>query len=136
MAGMTVDNQAVQELQTITGTFNAEYGQALSGVINTVTKRGDFAMIEQDVDLTGVETLMFDVKTGELYEFYSWGQTWSYDFIAEALVDNTRVWATSKEFSTIEDIKVDVSSFTGKHTFKFRLFERENGTNIGSHTFE
>jgi len=39
-AGLTIDNQAVEELQAITGTFNAEYGQALSGVINVVTKRG------------------------------------------------------------------------------------------------
>jgi outer membrane receptor for ferrienterochelin and colicin len=39
-SGLTVDNQAVEELQAITGTFNAEYGQALSGVINVVTRRG------------------------------------------------------------------------------------------------
>jgi hypothetical protein len=39
-AGITVDNQAVQEVQTISGTFNAEYGQAMSGIINIVTKRG------------------------------------------------------------------------------------------------
>ena len=39
-SGLTIDNQAVQELQAITGTFNAEYGQALSGVINIVTKQG------------------------------------------------------------------------------------------------
>ena len=38
--GLTIDNQAVAELQAITGTFNAEYGQALSGVINIVTKSG------------------------------------------------------------------------------------------------
>jgi len=39
-AGLTVDNQAIEELQAISGTFNAEYGQALSGVINIVTKSG------------------------------------------------------------------------------------------------
>ena len=39
-SGISIDNQAVQELQAITGTFNAEYGQALSGVINIVTKQG------------------------------------------------------------------------------------------------
>ncbi|MBN2009630.1 TonB-dependent receptor [candidate division KSB1 bacterium] len=39
-SGLTVDNQAIQELQAITGTFNAEYGQALSGVINIITKQG------------------------------------------------------------------------------------------------
>jgi len=35
-----VDNNAVQELQVISGTFNAEYGQAMSGIINIVTKDG------------------------------------------------------------------------------------------------
>ncbi len=39
-AGISIDDQAIQELKTITGTFNAEYGQALSGVINIVTKQG------------------------------------------------------------------------------------------------
>lgn len=39
-SGLNIDNQAVQELQAITGTFNAEYGQAMSGVINIVTKSG------------------------------------------------------------------------------------------------
>ncbi len=36
-----VDNASVQELQVISGTFNAEYGQAMSGVVNIVTKDGD-----------------------------------------------------------------------------------------------
>jgi outer membrane receptor for ferrienterochelin and colicin len=35
-----VDNNAVQELQVISGTFNAEYGQAMSGIVNIVTKDG------------------------------------------------------------------------------------------------
>lgn len=38
--GITIDDQAIEEIKTITGTFNAEYGQALSGVINIVTKQG------------------------------------------------------------------------------------------------
>jgi hypothetical protein len=32
---------AVKELQVISGAFNAEYGQAMSGVVNIVTKDGD-----------------------------------------------------------------------------------------------
>lgn len=35
-----VENNAIQELELISGTFNAEYGQAMSGVINIVTKEG------------------------------------------------------------------------------------------------
>jgi len=38
--GISIDDQAIQELKAITGTFNAEYGQALSGVVNIVTKQG------------------------------------------------------------------------------------------------
>ncbi len=34
-----VDNNMIEELEVISGTFNAEYGQAQSGVINIVTKR-------------------------------------------------------------------------------------------------
>ncbi|MHB8852481.1 MAG: TonB-dependent receptor [Ignavibacteriaceae bacterium] len=35
---MEADVNSVQELQVITGTFNAEYGEALSGVVNQITK--------------------------------------------------------------------------------------------------
>ena len=33
-----VNNQAIQQMEFLTGTFNAEYGNALSGVVNIVTK--------------------------------------------------------------------------------------------------
>ncbi len=36
----TIETESVQELQVISGTFNAEYGNALSGVVNVVTKTG------------------------------------------------------------------------------------------------
>jgi len=35
-----VENSSIQELQVISGTFNAEYGQAMSGIIDIVTKEG------------------------------------------------------------------------------------------------
>ncbi|MDZ7764159.1 MAG: TonB-dependent receptor [Melioribacteraceae bacterium] len=35
-----IENSAIRELEVISGTFNAEYGQALSGVVNIVTKEG------------------------------------------------------------------------------------------------
>jgi outer membrane receptor for ferrienterochelin and colicin len=38
--GVKVENSSVQELQIISGTFNAEYGQAMSGIVNTMTKDG------------------------------------------------------------------------------------------------
>tara|TARA_R110000868_G_scaffold37111_11_gene131567 strand:- start:1175 stop:3862 length:2688 start_codon:yes stop_codon:yes gene_type:complete len=35
-----VENSSVQEVQVVTGAFNAEYGQAMSGIVNIVTKDG------------------------------------------------------------------------------------------------
>lgn len=45
-----VATNAIQELSVVSGTFNAEYGNALSGIVNTVTKEGG-------ADLTGSVTL-------------------------------------------------------------------------------
>ena len=41
-SGSTVqmETEAVQDLEVITGTFNAEYGRAMSGIVNLVTKEG------------------------------------------------------------------------------------------------
>ena len=38
-----IENNSIQELQFISGTFNAEYGQAMSGIVNIVTKDGDYS---------------------------------------------------------------------------------------------
>jgi len=37
---ITLNNIAIEEVQVITGGFNAEYGEAMSGVVNVVTKSG------------------------------------------------------------------------------------------------
>lgn len=39
-ATVTIATNAIQELSVISGTFNAEYGGAMSGIVNTVTKEG------------------------------------------------------------------------------------------------
>lgn len=36
-----INKEAVKEIQVITGGFNAEYGQAQSGIVNVITKEGD-----------------------------------------------------------------------------------------------
>lgn len=38
--GTRVNNDAIQEMVFLSGTFNAEYGDALSGVVNIITKEG------------------------------------------------------------------------------------------------
>lgn len=35
-----VEGDMIQEVEVISGTFNAEYGQAMSGIVNIVTKEG------------------------------------------------------------------------------------------------
>jgi hypothetical protein len=35
-----VEKNVIQELQVVSGTFNAEYGQAMSGIVNIITKEG------------------------------------------------------------------------------------------------
>jgi outer membrane receptor protein involved in Fe transport len=42
-SSMKIDRSIIQEVQVITGTFDAEYGQAMSGVVNTVLKSGSEA---------------------------------------------------------------------------------------------
>jgi outer membrane receptor protein involved in Fe transport len=37
---LVVENESIRELQVVSGAFNAEYGNAMSGVINVVTKDG------------------------------------------------------------------------------------------------
>ena len=37
---VSVENSAIQELELVSGTFNAEYGQAMSGIVNIITKEG------------------------------------------------------------------------------------------------
>jgi outer membrane receptor protein involved in Fe transport len=38
--GTAINNDAIAELNVLSGTFNAEYGNALSGVVNIITKEG------------------------------------------------------------------------------------------------
>ena len=48
-----IENNAIQELQFISGTFNAEYGQAMSGIVNIVTKDGDYNHFSGNLSLNG-----------------------------------------------------------------------------------
>ena len=39
-SAFTIDRSILQEVQVISGTFDAEYGQAMSGVVNAVLRTG------------------------------------------------------------------------------------------------
>src|SRR5690606_27017350 len=40
-SSLRLDRSVLQEVQVISGTFDAEYGQAMSGVVNAVLRSGD-----------------------------------------------------------------------------------------------
>lgn len=48
-----IDRSLIQEVQVITGTFDAEYGQAMSGVVNTVLKSGGESFVVDGEVLAG-----------------------------------------------------------------------------------
>ena len=57
-----IENTGIQELQVISGTFNAEYGQAMSGVVEVVTKEGGDKLSGQ-LSLYGGDYLSSDTET-------------------------------------------------------------------------
>lgn len=50
--GGLIDNYAIRELQVLSGTFNAEYGRAMSGIVNIITNEGS-DKINAKVEYTG-----------------------------------------------------------------------------------
>jgi len=93
-AGINIDDQAIEELKTITGTFNAEYGQALSGVINIVTKRGS-------------DQFKFNI-TGYLGDYLSFDKDVYY-------VMNNSEWANAaaRALTTNRHVVYDFNSYSG-----------------------
>ncbi len=85
-----VENNAIQEVQIISGTFNAEYGQAQSGVVNIVTKDGgqDFQASVSGFagDYLTTATDLFD-RTGRVSpsDFYEVQGTFSGPLVGERL---------------------------------------------------
>lgn len=52
-----LDRSVLQEVQVISGTFDAEYGQAMSGVVNAVLKSGSEDAFEWNVEVYGGDYL-------------------------------------------------------------------------------
>lgn len=66
-----VENEVVQDVEVILGTFNAEYGRAMSGVVNAVTKDGGEKLhgsISGQLGnyLTGHDDIFLGLKPGEI----------------------------------------------------------------------
>ena len=116
--GIGIDDQAIEELKAITGTFNAEYGQALSGVVNIVTKKGsdkfsinataytgDFNSFDKDLYSTMSNRVWAEAaakalvsKSGRLnYDFSRNGIT-SYQQLLNAINDGSKPWLTKESY--------------------------------------
>lgn len=54
---LTLDRSVLHEVQVISGTFDAEYGQALSGVVNAVLRSGDAGRYEASFEFFGGDFL-------------------------------------------------------------------------------
>lgn len=88
-AGKTVDlePETIQDLEVITGTFNAEYGNAMSGIVNAVTKDGGkvfHGSISANLAnfLTSHKDIFIGLRDSELnrnqdYKFHLSGPIWS-----------------------------------------------------------
>ncbi len=62
---VSVEPEAIEDLEIITGTFNAEYGRAMSGVVNAVTKDGsDEFKISASVNMANYYTPHKDIFIG------------------------------------------------------------------------
>ena len=63
-AAVDIQPEAVQDLEVITGTFNAEYGRAMSGVVNMVTRDGGPKFEGSISGATSVTTPIVLIATG------------------------------------------------------------------------
>jgi outer membrane receptor protein involved in Fe transport len=117
-AGISIDDQSIEELKAITGTFNAEYGQALSGVVNIVTKKGtnkfsvnataymgDYLSFDSDVyylqgnrEWSVAAAGALASKSGYImYDFSQHGIT-SSDDLVNALEEKYKPWQTKEPY--------------------------------------
>ncbi len=85
-----VQNESIQEIEVISGTFNAEYGQANSGIINIVTKDGGdklAATFNGSVGgyLTGRNDIFYDIENAKPYGQQVYESTLSGPIVKEKL---------------------------------------------------
>lgn len=68
---VVIETESVQDLEVITGTFNAEYGRAMSGMVNQVTKDGG-STIQTSASVgfgnyyTGHDNIFLGLKNSEI----------------------------------------------------------------------
>jgi hypothetical protein len=110
---------------------------------NSVTYIGEYFRIEQKVDLTGINAVVMDIKTGRLYLDYPSSSSWEYNYQVRIYIDKDIVWNTNNpkgscpdEYKEFLGVVVDVSGYSGTHSFAFEMYETQKGTNMFGYTFE
>jgi outer membrane receptor protein involved in Fe transport len=97
-----VQNESIQEIEVISGTFNAEYGQANSGIINIVTKDGSdtfAATFNGSVGgfFTGRNDIFYDIEHAKPYGQQVYESTLSGPIFKEKLTFFTNFRYTDSE---------------------------------------
>ncbi len=110
--GVKVENSAVEELQVVSGTYNAEYGQAMSGIINIITKEGGN-------DYHG----QFKTYIGDYYstsDLYSVWKSVEYDETSDILIEDKE--NPIENFNRIYNIEGSLSGPVPFMNNKLRFF--------------
>jgi hypothetical protein len=96
---LEIDNTSIREMEVISGTFNAEYGQAMSGVVNIVTQEGSSRYRGSLSAYTG------DYVTSHTSTFPNVGRLTSFrtknvqgSISGPALLDNLSFYATGRYY--------------------------------------
>jgi len=108
---VTVNTEVVEEIEVITGTFNAEYGKAMSGIVNVITKEG-----------------------GQTFTGYGYVNTGNY----LTSHNNIFVGLDNSDFSRRKDYRVGLSGPIFSHRLNFVIngrYEDNKGYLNGIHRF-
>lgn len=137
-----LETETIQDLEVITGTFNAEYGRAMSGVVNAVTKDGsnEFSASFSSAFanyFTSNDHIFIGLKNSELnrnqdYKFQVSGPVLKnklYFFINTRYQDNKNHLNGIRRFNP-----QDFSDFTPVEANEFSIFQPDNPWGYSEHT--
>ena len=130
-----VENNAIEELEVISGTFNAEYGQALSGIVNIVTKEGSERF------LGNVQVQMGDFLSTNNDIFFNiddvnpMSQQYFEGFLSGPIIPNRLSFFVSGKVSQLDNwlagqrrfLPSDSASFAGGNPDEWRIPESGDG---------
>lgn len=132
--GKTVDlePEAIQDLEVITGTFNAEYGRAMSGVVNAVTKDGGQSFHGAiSADLANYLTSNNDIFIGLKNSDIDRNQDYKFQLSGPLLTKKLSFFANYR----LQDYKNHLNGIRRFNVSDFSLFLEDDPSNwISQHT--